>query len=250
MISIGPERRKNILLRFARFCSTFLVVILITSMLTYFSLPLVGRWLVREDAIHKADAIAVLTGSLPSRALEAAQLYRDGYAKEIWLTHPGNKASLLQDLGIHFPSEDEFNYQVLRRQGVPAKAIHVFEMPIANTADELDVIGAALKYKGDESVIIVTSKSHTRRVHSLWNKYHSDEGTMMVHAVVSDEFAPSRWWRNTGDMTQVFHEVLGMMNVWTGMPVQSSVRAHESVASIDSPLTPVVLERTSFKSAD
>lgn len=250
MNSTGPQIQKSLPLRIVRSFSIFLVVILIGSVLTYFSLPLIGRWLVREDSIQKADAIAVLTGSLPSRALEAAQLYRDGYAREVWLTHPGNKQTMLKDLGIHFPSEDEFNYQVLRRQGVPAKAIHVFEMPIANTADELDVIGAALKYKGDQSVIVVTSKSHTRRVHSLWNKYHASDGNMMVHAVVSDEFAPSRWWRNTGDTTQVLHEVLGMMNVWTGMPIPSGSHTHESVASNDSDDAPAVIERTSFRSDD
>src|SRR5882757_3164959 len=101
MNSTGPQMQKSLPLRIARSFSIFLVVVLIGSMLTYFSLPLVGRWLVREDSIQKADAIAVLTGSLPSRALEAAQLYRDGYAKEIWLTHPGNKQTMLKDLGIH-----------------------------------------------------------------------------------------------------------------------------------------------------
>jgi len=244
MNSTGLLQQKNLVSRLLRSLSIFTGVILFGATLTYFSLPLLGKWLVREDPIPQADAIAVLTGSLPSRALEAAQLYRDGYAKEIWLTHPGNKQDSLKDLGIHYPSEDEFNVKVLRREGVPAEAIHVFDMPIVNTADELDVIGAALKDKGDESVIIVTSKSHTRRVHSLWSKYHSADGMVMVHAVTDDKFQPSSWWKTAGGTTQVMHEVLGMLNVWAGMPVQSAAHMHESVASneipVDSKLIPTV----------
>ncbi|HUN60878.1 MAG TPA: hypothetical protein VMU53_02760, partial [Candidatus Sulfotelmatobacter sp.] len=40
----------------------------------------VGRWLVAEDPLRKADAIAVLSGRMPSRALEAARVYKEGYA--------------------------------------------------------------------------------------------------------------------------------------------------------------------------
>jgi hypothetical protein len=60
----------------------------------------VGRWLIREDAMEQATAIAVLRGNTPLRALEAARLYHDGYAKEIWLTHPGATVDALKALGI------------------------------------------------------------------------------------------------------------------------------------------------------
>jgi hypothetical protein len=77
--------------------------------------------------------------------LEAAWLYRDGYAKEIWLTHPGVPADSLKELGIQYPSEDDLNVRVLRREGVPTKAIHVLDTSIVNTADELDVLSTALQ---------------------------------------------------------------------------------------------------------
>src|ERR1700682_3697500 len=55
----------------------------------------VGRWLVVEDPLQKTDAIAVLSGRMPSRALEAARLYRAGYAPEVWLTYANEPASEL-----------------------------------------------------------------------------------------------------------------------------------------------------------
>jgi uncharacterized SAM-binding protein YcdF (DUF218 family) len=180
----------------------------------------VGKWLVREDPLQQATAIAVLSGSMPTRALEAATLYREGYAKEIWLTHPDVHANALKELGISYPSEDDFNTRVLRRAGVPAKAIHVLDTPIVNTAEELDVISSALKSKGGERVIIVTNKAHTRRVHILWTKYFGSRGQALTHGLPDDNYIADQWWRDPGSMTQVTHEVLGIMNAWAGLPVQ------------------------------
>jgi uncharacterized SAM-binding protein YcdF (DUF218 family) len=190
----------------------------------------VGRWLVQEDSLQKANAIAVLSGNFPARALEAASLYRAGYAGEIWLTHPGPQSNTLAQMGIHYPSEADFNYQVLRRQGVPAKAIHILDSPIINTQDELGVIGSALRQNKNASVIVVTNKAHTRRVHELWDRLSSPRGKIIVHAIANDDFDPSAWWTRTDDTHQVIHELLGMINVWAGLPMQSALHPREAVA--------------------
>jgi len=190
----------------------------------------VGHWLVKEDSLQKANAIAVLSGNFPARALEAASLYRRGYAGEIWLTHPGTQSETLAEMGIHYPSEADFNYRVLRRQGVPAKAIHVLDAPIINTQDELEAISSALQQRNCTSVIVVTNKAHTRRVHELWSKLESARGTAIVHGIANDDFQPSAWWTRTSDTHQVVHEVLGMINLWAGLPMQSAQHAREAVA--------------------
>jgi len=46
--------------------------------------PRVGRWLVVEDPLDKAQAIVVLSGRIPMRAKEAARLYKAAYAPQIW----------------------------------------------------------------------------------------------------------------------------------------------------------------------
>lgn len=60
------------------------LVAVVLALVVFFG---VGRWLVVEDPLVKARAIAVLSGSMPLRAIEAAQLYRQGYASQVWLTH-------------------------------------------------------------------------------------------------------------------------------------------------------------------
>lgn len=193
-----------------------------------------GRWLVREDALQKTNAIAVLSGGFPGRALEAADLYRQGYAKEIWLTNPSSDSQELKNMGIHFPGEADFNFQVLRRQGVPAKAIRVLDGPVVNTADELDVISSVLQKQKQAAVIVVTDKPHTRRVYALWDQFDAARGKAIVHGVSADEFDSDGWWKSTEDTHQVIHELLGMVNVWAGMPMRTRLRAKASVAEVNS----------------
>lgn len=237
----GSLQIKNLALRFVRLLAVSGSLCVLSATITIALLFSIGHWLVKEDPLEHATAIAVLSGGLPTRALEAAELYRQGYAKEIWLTHPGDQQSTRKDLGIHYPREDEINMQVLRRQGVPAKAIHVMDAPIVNTADELDALGVAVKSRGSGTVIIVTSKSHTRRVSSMWERYHGADGRAIVHAVKDDEFDSSRWWKTSGSTQQVIHEVLGIANLWAGFPVRPVSHQREAVAENEPATAPTYL---------
>jgi uncharacterized SAM-binding protein YcdF (DUF218 family) len=180
----------------------------------------IGRWLVAEDPLEKASAIAVLSGRMPSRALEAARIYREGYASEVWLTHQTEPGASLEALSVPFTGEESYDRLILIRKGVPESAIRVLDPPIVNTADEMLAIGQALSAEKQRKVIIVTSKVHTRRVKALWKNISSAQGEAIVRGVSDDGFDPAHWWGNTGDALDVVREALGLLNVWAGFPVQ------------------------------
>jgi uncharacterized SAM-binding protein YcdF (DUF218 family) len=180
----------------------------------------IGRWLVAEDPLEKASAIAVLSGKMPSRALEAARIYREGYASEVWLTHQTEPGASLEALSVPFMGEESYDRLILIRKGVPESAIRVLDPPIVNTADEMLAIGQALSKEKQRKVIIVTSKVHTRRVKALWKNISSAQGEAIVRGVSDDGFDPAHWWGNTGDALDVVREALGLLNVWAGFPVQ------------------------------
>jgi uncharacterized SAM-binding protein YcdF (DUF218 family) len=179
----------------------------------------VGRWLVVEDPLEHARAIAVLSGGMPLRASEAANLYRQGYAPEIWLTHSSEPGGTLASMGIPFAGEDFYNTRVLIHEGVPAGAIRILEPPIVNTADEIKVIGSVLAREKDRTAIIVTTKAHTRRARLLWRRLASAQGRAVVRAASEDPFDPAHWWRSTSDALDVVREVLGLLNAWAGLPL-------------------------------
>jgi uncharacterized SAM-binding protein YcdF (DUF218 family) len=182
----------------------------------------VGRWLVVEDPLNKAQAIVVLSGRIPMRAKEAARLYKAAYAPQVWLTRANEPAASLQEMHIAYLGEDFFNSRVLMHEGVPANAIRVLEPPIDNTVDEVRAIAAELEQEKGAAVIIVTSKAHTRRVRTLWRELAGGKGRAIVRAAPTDPFAPGHWWRATGDALDVMREVLGLLNAWAGLPLHPS----------------------------
>ena len=179
-----------------------------------------GRWLSVEDPLQKTDAIAVLSGRMPDRALEAARLYKDGYAPEVWLTHSTEPGATLQELSVVFTGEDAYDKQILVHEGVPENAIRILDPPIVNTADEMRTIGQAVKQGKSHKVILVTSKVHTRRARTLWRRLSQRDGDAIVRGVSDDPFDPAHWWRTTGDALDVVREVLGMLNAWAGLPLR------------------------------
>ena len=209
-VAVVPRSRRKFIL--AAIACIFLALVLVM----FFG---VGRWLVVEDAIGKARAIAILSGGMPVRALEAAKLYREGYAPEVWLSHTSEPGESLKAMGIPFEGEEVYSARVLIHEGVPAGAIHVLEPPIVNTADEVRVISQALEREKDRSVILVTSKPHTRRVRLLWRKLAPGGCRAIVRAASEDPFDPRHWWRSTADALDVVREVLGILNAWAGLPL-------------------------------
>jgi uncharacterized SAM-binding protein YcdF (DUF218 family) len=120
---------------------------------------------------------------------------------------------------IVYLGEDFYDRQVLMHEGVPAEAIRLLEPPIFNTADEIAVVSGALAEEKAATVIIVTSKVHTRRTRILWRRYGAQHGTGIIRAASDDAFEPAHWWRTTGDALDVVRETLGILNAWVGLPL-------------------------------
>jgi uncharacterized SAM-binding protein YcdF (DUF218 family) len=196
-----------------------LLILLLCGSLVFLFLN-VGRWLVHEDSLQQAQAIVVLSGGMPIRALEAAKIYHEGYAHEIWLTRPAEPRASLEALGIPFEGEEDDNKQVLIHEGVPPEAIRILDPPIYNTADEIRDIASSMNASGAHVVIVVTTKAHTRRVRALWNKLARGSEKIIVRAAAEDSFDPAHWWRTSGGALDVVREILGLLNVWAGLPLR------------------------------
>ena len=181
-----------------------------------------GTWLVREDPLVKSRAILVLSGGLPERALAAAQIYREGYAQEVWLTQPLQPSAHMEDLQLPYAGEQEYSRMVLIAKGVLPGNIRILTPRIGNTADELRAVVDRLEAQPADSIIVVTSKAHTRRVHVLWNSMAQGRGRtrLIVRAASEDYFDPQHWWRTSNDALTLVREYLGLLNAWAGLPLR------------------------------
>src|SRR5439155_5637175 len=117
-----------------------------------------------------ARAIVVLNGGVPFRAMEAASLYQQGWASQVWLTRPSSPAQeeALRQLGMELDRGESLNREVLERLHVPPEAICVLNGGVKNTAGEVKLIARELAQRGGDRVILVTSKPHSRRVRATW----------------------------------------------------------------------------------
>ncbi len=184
----------------------------------------VGQWLVVQDALEPAQAIVVLSGRMPVRAREAAEIYRQGFAAQIWITRPASPEEELRQMGIGFVGEEFYNQRVLIQLGVPTDAIRVLDKPVINTEQEVLEISDALRQEGGSKVIVVTTKPHTRRVKAIWKRLVGNSPRLMVRFASQDGYDGAHWWRHTSDALDVVRELLGLANAWAGFPVQPEKR--------------------------
>jgi uncharacterized SAM-binding protein YcdF (DUF218 family) len=175
------------------------------------------------DPLQHANAVVVLGGQVPFRAMEAAEIYRGGWAPEVWLTQGGvyEEDVALAKLGIATMAEYQYSRLVLERVGVPPSAIRVLDGHNFSTADEVRTISRQLHASGGGRVIVVTSKFHSRRVRATWRRIVGGSPDVVVRYTNEDPFKPDNWWRNTRDGMSVARELFGLLNLWTGFPVQS-----------------------------
>jgi uncharacterized SAM-binding protein YcdF (DUF218 family) len=182
----------------------------------------VGRWLMVQNPLEHADVIVILSGRLPERALEAARIFQAGYADQIWISPPVSPVNDLKAMNISYLGEDFYNEKVLIVKGVPPDSIRILEQPDANTEAEVRQIARDLQDLNFHSVIIVTSKAHTRRVRTIWRKLVGSDPHMIVRYAEDDAFDGAHWWRHTQDALDVMRETLGLLNAWAGFPLRPS----------------------------
>ena len=199
-----------------------LVILGVVTALVLLCLGRLGYWLVVADPLEPARAIVVLSGRVPFRAMEAASIYRQKRAPEVWLTKEVRVADdvALEKLGVYVVPKDVYNREVLKRLGVPASAIRTLEGGVWNTADETRLVARELRANGADRVILVTSKTHSRRVRATWSEIIGASPRAVVRYASDEPYNSEHWWRNTRDALEVSREAFGLLNVWTGFPLQ------------------------------
>jgi uncharacterized SAM-binding protein YcdF (DUF218 family) len=175
-----------------------IVAAAVTYALSGSLLTAMGRYLVNDEPLAKADAIVVLAGSIPDRILEAVSLYKEGYAPRILLSRGRNPAgySQLAKLGVHVARQFELNRSVAEQAGVPAAALSEVGGNEDSTVDEAEEV---LRFAGDQGVrtlIVVTSKHHSRRASIIYRHLADPRMRIISRPSRYDEFTSSGWWRD------------------------------------------------------
>jgi uncharacterized SAM-binding protein YcdF (DUF218 family) len=197
---------------------SFFYAVILLSIPGFLALRNFGKWLALDEPLTKSQAIVVLGGQVPFRAMEAANLYREGWAPEVWLTHgePTAEAAALARIGFDEQGEDQISRAVLLKLGVPPTAIRLLPDAVESTLAEVRL--ASGYSRPGATVIVVTSKSHARRVRMTWNAAGSGRAAIVRYAS-EDPFDSVHWWRTSTDVLSMTRESLGIVNAWLGFPL-------------------------------
>ena len=180
---------------------TLLIVLALGAAVYGLRAPLlawVGRQLVHVDDPAASDAIVVLAGGDPERELEAADLYRAGYAPLIVMTHDPEEPVLdvLRARGIETASHLERRLRDVRAFGVPDEAIILLEPEIKTTMEEAKAIAAWARARRATSVMVVTSAYHTARARfALVRALRGSGVTVRLRAAGAEPYEPAELWQ-------------------------------------------------------
>jgi uncharacterized SAM-binding protein YcdF (DUF218 family) len=190
-------------------------MVLVAGVLLYYA----GGWLVVEDPLEKADAIFVLSGTRLERPLEAYDLYKEGWAPRIMLfrvVSDYGEAELMKR-GFEFPLESDVQQDVLRRLGMPEGTVAVLSEEDSTRDEALEVRAAAVA-NGWKTIIIVTSKQHTRRARLVVaRRLAGTDVKVIMRASRYDLTDAAHWWRNRATVRFTLFELQRWFGYWIGV---------------------------------
>jgi uncharacterized SAM-binding protein YcdF (DUF218 family) len=150
-------------------------------------------WIVSDPLTH-ADAIVILGGNSQTRPLAAADLYREGLANRVLVSH--------------WP-DFHLDRAALLKSGVPASAIELFGKANTNTREE----AVALREWGERNAasvfIIPTEPFMGRRVQWIFRREFSGRPvTIEVQSLESPGYSPEAWWKTEQGLSAFQNEIL------------------------------------------
>ena len=192
-------------------------VLLVIVLLAVGSCRKAGTWLVKTDSPGHTDVMVMLTGSIPDRVLQTADLYADGVAGKVWIVEEAMGASSeLEERGVQIISNTTQSKNALISLGIPADSIVILPGGATSTRMEAEVVRDYLANRaGINSLLLVTSSQHTRRAFKLFRAaFHSIPEPPDLYCSPSSytNFNAEKWWRNKNDIQKVVEEYMKLTN--------------------------------------
>ena len=169
----------------------------------------VGTLVYDTDPLESADAIVVLSGGV-DRLLEAADLFRSGYAPIIVLTKEPESPVVgeLQSRGVDVNDALEVRLGYLEALGVPNNATTILRETVASTDEEAELVAEWAKERNIERVVIVTTGFHTARARLAFSRSFRDQSTvLLIRASRASGFDPGGWWHDRQGVRTVLIEL-------------------------------------------
>jgi uncharacterized SAM-binding protein YcdF (DUF218 family) len=173
---------------------------------------LMGGFLIYDDPPKKSDVAIVLEDGLEyyPRLIEAASIYKDGLADKI-IINGNRKTDTIRDLEkMGFDPccpWYENSMRILEMLGVPRGNISAISAEdVYDTVGEAEAVGNEIVRQGYKSIILITSKFHTRRAAHIWKEMYDGKLDVASASAKADPFDPEAWYKSGRQVRWVMAE--------------------------------------------
>ena len=181
---------------------------------------IMGDMIVADEKASPADAVVVLSTGIEyyPRLIQAADLYRQGLAANV-VINGDRKTDTLRDLERKgFKTCCPWyadSVSILAMLGVPEdKIMRISNQDAYDTVSEADAVGRELIRRKWTTVIITTSKYHTRRAKFIWQKMYKNRITIFMVSAKTDPYDPDNWWKDGRQIRWVLAEYGAWLYYW------------------------------------
>lgn len=165
-----------------------------------------AHWFVVHNAKPNADAIICLSGDRETRVPEGLRLWKNQYAKRLFVTAQKPKNKEFNQLEL---SHLQFAEAVTDRMQLDAswETLPSLSGGATSTFDEAEDALDMARKEGWKRIIIVTDEFHTRRSLLAFNKVFDKSGIeVQVAGATNEIFAVDDWWKSDRGILAYFSE--------------------------------------------
>jgi len=156
----------------------------------------------------------VLSGSVPARALGAADLLLEARAERVILFREDLPPAFdeLEKLGVDFSESHEINREVILSQGIEEGRVEVLPEEVDSTWREAEEFRQYVDRHPLESIVIVTSVYHSYRTYLNFEKALEGTGVEIYSVPTSyGEFDPDDWWKDRDGVKILYVELANLV---------------------------------------
>ena len=173
-----------------------------------------------QDAPGHCDAVVVLNTGLEyyPRLIEAASIFKGGWADQV-VINGNRKTDVLRELEAQgfqpcCPWYAD-SLQILTMFGVPKnRIVWISAEDVYDTVTEAEAVGKELLDRNIRTIVVTTSKFHSRRANAIWKDMYEDDLTVYVVPAESDPYDPQSWWKDGRQIRWVLAEYGAWVYYW------------------------------------
>ncbi len=192
-----------------RVAAILVLLFLALFLLRYPLLRTLGNFLINTDPQHPTHAIYVLGGASYDRGIAATHALRNGVAQKAWCL--GEQVPLsFKGEGLMIP-EGRLTANVMLRNGADTARVEVLLKGTSTWDESLAILDHAQR-SGFDSITVITTDLHTRRVSRVFKKvFHNSGITVLIHGADASLYDAQRWWATEEGLLMVNNEYVKLL---------------------------------------